>query len=274
MTRPQEPAVRCEEVRVSYNGREVLTSIQLSVHTGEWVGLIGPNGSGKSTLLRRIAGLLNGSGQVEIDGVDPAHVRRHEAARLVALVPQNPVVPEGMSVFDYVALGLTPRLGNWSFPATAESPVVTQVLDELELRELSHRSLATLSGGEFQRAVLGRALAQDTAVLLLDEPTTALDLGHGQEVMELVDQRCRERQAAVLSAMHDLTLAAQFCDRLVLLAKGEIVADGAPWDVLTEERIAAYFEAQANILEGPAGEPVVVPRSRRRFPPAPRVSGD
>ena len=270
----REISLRCDDLHVSYNGREVLSSIQLSVRTGELVGLIGPNGSGKSTLLRRVAGLLSGDGLVDVDGLDPARVRRHEAARIVALVPQNPVVPEGISVFDYVALGLTPRLGNWSFPAVGESPVITEVLKELELRELAHRPLTTLSGGEFQRAVLGRALAQDTGVLLLDEPTTALDLGHGQEVMELVDRRCRDRQAAVLSAMHDLTLAAQFCDRLVLLAQGRIVADGPPWDVLTEERIAAYFAAEASVLEGPAGEPVVVPRSRKRFPPAPRVSGD
>ncbi|MFQ5967450.1 MAG: ABC transporter ATP-binding protein [Acidimicrobiia bacterium] len=255
-------SLRCEAVRASYNGREVLAGVDLAVQPGEWVAVVGPNGSGKSTLLRRIAGIVAGHGSVSVEGQDPGSVSRREAARLVALVPQNPVVPDGISVLDYVGLGRTPHVGSWSLRAPEESPAVRRVLRELDLGDLAHRALSTLSGGEFQRAVLGRALAQETAVLLLDEPTTALDLGHAQEVMELVDGRCRQDGIAVLSAMHDLTLAAQFCDRLMLLADGVIAAEGSAREVITRELLASYFEAEVVILDGPGGEPVVVPRSR------------
>ena len=255
-------SLRCEAVRAGYNGREVLAGVDLAVRPGEWVAVVGPNGSGKSTLLRRVAGLLGGDGNVSVNGRDPNSVSRREAARLVALVPQNPVIPDGISVLEYVGFGRTPYVGSWSFGVPEEAPAVRRVLRELDLAELAHRALSTLSGGELQRAVLGRALAQEAAVLLLDEPTTALDLGHAQDVMELVDGRCRRDGIAVLSAIHDLTLAAQFCDRLMLLAAGAVAAEGSAREVITRELLASHFEAEVVILDGPSGEPVVVPRSR------------
>jgi iron complex transport system ATP-binding protein len=250
----------CEQVRASYNSTEVLHGIDLSVSPGEWVAVIGPNGSGKSTLLRSIAGTASAAGRVTIAGRRLGELSRKEISRAVAMVPQHPVVPPGVSVVDYVLLGRTPHLPPWSFETAADVRVVERVLGELDLNELRDRSLTSLSGGEFQRAVLGRALAQEPQVLLLDEPTTALDVGHAQQVLQLVEERCKAQGLTVLSAMHDLTLAGQFCDRLLLLDQGCVVAEGAAREVLTAELLAAHYDANVVILEGPAGEPVVVPR--------------
>jgi len=262
-------AVSCRDLAVAYNGSPVLRGIDLEVKTGEWVAIVGPNGSGKSTLLRAIAGLMFGAGSVRVVDRDLAGLTRREAAKLVALVPQNPAIPEGTSVLEYVILGRSPYLSVWAFPSPADRAIALWVLGELDMTNLADRPVASLSGGEFQRAVLGRALAQEAPVLLLDEPTTALDLGHAQEVMELVQRRRRLGSPTVIAAMHDLTLAAQFCDRMVLLAEGELVMQGDARSVVTPENLARHFSADVVVLEGPAGEPVVVPRRAPEKDPGP-----
>ncbi len=258
----------CQGVEAAYGSRQVLFGVDLAVQEASWLAIVGPNGSGKSTLLRRIAGLLKGSGTVMVDGLDPGALPRAQASRLVALVPQNPVIPGGMSVLDYILLGRTPHRGAWSFPHTSDHRSVSDVLDDLDLAGLRHRPLTDLSGGELQRAVLGRALAQAAPLLLLDEPTTALDLGHAQEVMELVERRRRTEGTTVVAAMHDLTLAAQYCDRMVLLFEGAVAGEGSAAHVLTAERIDRFFSASVAVMPGPDGETVVVPRGRSRIPPA------
>jgi iron complex transport system ATP-binding protein len=229
----------------------------LSVELGEWVTVIGPNGAGKSTLLRAVAGLVPRLGSVEVGG-EPVLGRR-ELARRVALVPQSPSLPPQMTVAEYVLLGRTPHLGYLAREGAHDRELADAALVRLDLVELAGRRLGTLSGGEQQRAVLARAFAQQAPILLLDEPTNALDVGRGQQALELVDALRRDAGLTVLAAMHDLTLAGQYADRLLLLDRGRIVAAGGVPEVLTPELIARHYGASVRVLRDDEGHPVVVP---------------
>jgi iron complex transport system ATP-binding protein len=249
---------------VRYNGRVAVGGVDLDVGPSEWVALIGPNGAGKSSLLRALAGIVPCEGSVRLGGVETRDLPRREVARSVAVVPQHPVLPEGMRVVDYVLLGRTPHLGYLAAEGPADVAACRHALSRLDADDLVTRRLGTLSGGEQQRVVLARALAQDPSVLLLDEPTTALDIGHGQQVLDLVDQLRVESGLSVLSAVHDLTIAGQYADRLVLMDGGAIVAQGSAAEVLTEELLARFSGARVSVLRGPGGEVVVVPRRTSR----------
>lgn len=254
--------LECRGLRASYDETEVLHGVDLDVGDGEWVVIIGPNGSGKSTLLRVVAGTVPATGEVRVVGGIAAGVSTKRRSRLVAMVPQNPVIPEGMTVLDYVLLGRTPYISSWGTESGSDLRVVRRVLAELDLGSMAGRVLQSLSGGELQRVVLARALAQEAPVLLLDEPTTALDVGHQQQVLELVDRLRQTRSIAVLAAMHDLTLAAQYADRLVLLVGGRAAAAGSAVEVLTSEHLRQHYHAEVAILRGPDGGVVVAPRRR------------
>lgn len=252
--------INCRNLTAGYGPKEVLHHIDLAVAAGEWVALVGPNGSGKSTLLRCIAGVLPFGGDLEIDGQPVGRLSRKERSRLVALVPQQPLIPDDVSVLDYVLLGRTPYISYWGTEGATDMAAAHSVMERLDLEPHADESMSSLSGGERQRGVLGRALAQDAGVLLLDEPTTALDLGHQVQVMQLVDELRRERKIAVLSAVHDLTLAAQYADRLVLLDGGTVVAEGTAEVVLTPELLSRHYQADVSILRDEAGDVVVAPR--------------
>jgi iron complex transport system ATP-binding protein len=247
-------------VTVRYNGRTAVDRVDLDVAASEWVALIGPNGAGKSSLLRALSGTVPFEGSVRLGESDVAAMARRQVARIVAVVPQHPVLPEGMRVADYVLLGRTPHLGYLAAESEADRAAAAAALNRLDGGDLAGRSLGTLSGGERQRVVLARALAQDPEVLLLDEPTAALDIGHGQQVLDLVDELRRERGIAVLAAVHDLTVAGQYADRLVLMDGGRVVAEGSADEVLTEDALGRFSNARVSIMRGPGGEVVVVPR--------------
>jgi iron complex transport system ATP-binding protein len=252
-------AVELRGVSVDLDRRPVLRDLDLTVPGWARLGLIGPNGSGKTTLLRAVAGLVPHRGQVQIGDAPPGSLSRRELARRIALVPQTPAVPAGITVSDYVLLGRTPYIPYLGTETRRDLAIVADVLDHLDLGAFAGRALDSLSGGERQRAVLARALAQQAPVLLLDEPTTGLDVGHQQQVMELVDTLRRDLELTVVSAMHDLTLAGQFADQLVLLDRGRVAAAGPPRAVLTEEVIARHYHASVRVLEDPGGGTVVVP---------------
>ncbi|WP_043961372.1 MULTISPECIES: ABC transporter ATP-binding protein [Micromonospora] len=252
------PAVEVRGLRVSLDGAPILAGVDLTVERGEWVTVIGPNGAGKSTLLRALGGLLPAPGTIRIFGTPSEALRRRERARVVATVAQSPVVPAGMTVFDYVLLGRSPYVPPLGRESAADLAAVRDVLDRLDLSGFGRRELATLSGGERQRVFLARALAQGATLLLLDEPTSALDIGHQQEVLELVDQLRREHGLTVLATMHDLSLAGEYADRMVLLAAGRVAAAGPPRDVLTEDLLATHYRASVRVLPGEHG-PLVVP---------------
>ncbi len=258
MTVPTGPAVRVRGLAVSLDGAEILRGVDVEVAAGEWVIVIGPNGAGKSTLLRAIVGLVPSAGDVRLFGRDARRMRRRERARLVATVPQQPVVPPGMTVFDYTLLGRTPHLRPLGRESAADLAVATRVLQRLDLTEFADRELSTLSGGERPRVLLARALAQEAPLLLLDEPTTALDVGHQQEVLELVDELRRAGGLSVLETLHALSLAGGYADRMVLLAAGRVVAAGPAASVLTEELLATHYRARVRVVPGDHG-PLVVP---------------
>jgi iron complex transport system ATP-binding protein len=236
----------------------VLDGVGLSVPVGGWLAVIGPNGAGKTTLLRCLLGFHPYEGEVRLDGTPLAGLPRRRRAQLMAYAPQSPVLPEGISTRDYVALGRTPHRPLLAGPRAADQRVVDEVMGRLELAGLADRPLATLSGGEQQRAVLARALAQQPRVLLLDEPTASLDLGHAQQVLDLVDRLRRQDGLTVVTTLHDLTLAGQYCDRLALLSGGRLVAEGPPAQVLTTEALRTHYGARAQVVAGPAG-PAVLP---------------
>ena len=247
-----------KHLKVRLGGVEILHGIDLTVSTGEWVTVIGPNGAGKSTLLRAIGGGHPYSGTVAIDGTLTSDLSRRRRAQLVATVAQQPVVPPGMLVLDYVLLGRTPYVPMLGRESAGDVAIVEQTLRQLNLVRFARRPLETLSGGEQQRVFLARVLAQGAPLLLLDEPTSALDIGHQQEVLDLVDTLRREHGLTVLATMHDLSIAGEYADRMVLLADGAVVAAGAPAEVLTEEILAKHYRARVRVIAGEFG-PIVVP---------------
>lgn len=226
----------------------LLTGVDLTVDVGEWVGLIGPNGAGKTTLLHAVTGIVDSFGATTVGGDDLSDLSALHRARRVALVPQRPVVPPGMDAFTYVLLGRTPHLTYFASEGKHDVDIAAAAMVELGMGDFMDRDIATLSGGELQRVVLARALAQETEILLLDEPTSALDVGNQQQVLEVIDGLRRARGLTVLSAIHDLTLAAQFCDRLALLSEGKLVSSGSPSQVLTEDTIRVHYDANVNVV--------------------------
>jgi iron complex transport system ATP-binding protein len=255
-------AVTLDALAVDLGGAPVLRGVSAAVAAGEWVGLIGPNGAGKSTLLRAAAGLLPYGGSISLAGEEVAVLKRREVARRLAFVPQAPLLPPGMRVDEYVLLGRTAHLGPFGYESAADLAAAGRALARLDLGSFARRRLQTLSGGEQQRAVLCRALVQDAPLLLLDEPTTSLDLGRQQQALELVAALREQRALTVISAMHDITLAAQYADRLLLLAGGRLVADGPPAEIATAERVAEHYGAEVRVV-GEGGSLAVVPVRRQ-----------
>jgi iron complex transport system ATP-binding protein len=238
----------------------VVSSVDETLSAGEWLCLIGPNGAGKSSLLRALAGLVNFSGSVQLDGGEIRGLSARELARQVAFVPQEPVLPDDMSVTDYVMLGRNPYISTFGRESAHDRDVVAGLITELSLAVYARRMLGTLSGGERQRVVIARALAQEAPVLLLDEPTSALDLGHQQHALELVDRLRRAKNLIVVSAMHDLTLAGLYSDRLLLLHQGVGVARGSAREVLRSETLAEFYGVSARVIHEQDGTVVVVPQ--------------
>ena len=255
-------ALRLDDVSVSLGGRRVVDGVSLEVAEGEWAVVIGPNGAGKTTLLRAIAGLVPYDGTIELLGSLSSSLGRRQRARLLAVVPQLPATPPWLTVAEYVLLGRTPYLGALSRESKSDLDAAARAIARLDLDAYTDRLLGTLSGGERQRVVVARALAQEAPLVLLDEPTSALDLGHQQQALELLDELRGTVGLTLVAAMHDLTLAAQYADRMVLLVEGRVVADGVPEDVLTEAAIEEHYGALTDVV--PVGDRVaVIPRRRR-----------
>ncbi|TML94890.1 MAG: ABC transporter ATP-binding protein [Actinobacteria bacterium] len=255
-------ALTLERVSVTLGGARVLSGLSAEVEGGEWVAVIGPNGAGKTTALRAVAGLVPYEGRVRVLEDDAHALARKHLARRVALVPQVPLIPGDITVRAYVLLGRTPHLGYFGTERRKDHHAVDAALAQLDLVAFAGRRLDTLSGGERQRATLARALAQDAPVLLLDEPTAALDMGRQQQVLEIVDELRTSRGLTVVSTMHDLTLAGQYADRLLLVDGGRLVAAGPPDDVLTRALITEHYGAEVEVVDAPGSGFVVVPVRR------------
>lgn len=247
-----------KNLSVSIDDKEIVKDISLSISSGEWLCIIGPNGAGKSTLLRTLAGILPSHGELTIDGSDLRSLSIRDRACWIAYVAQEPVMPRGMKVFDYVMLGRTAHLKLLASESPKDIEMTNLVIAELGLTEFAQRDVATMSGGERQRVAIARALAQASPIVLLDEPTTALDVGYQQEVLELIDRLRKEQKIAVISTMHDLTVSGLYPDELMLMARGECQQVGDARSVLTAENIAEHYNATVRIIEDELGL-IVVP---------------
>lgn len=252
------PAVYAADLMVRAGKTVLVGPTEFTVGAGDWINVIGPNGAGKSTLLRAIAGLAAHSGRLDIDGVSLVDLDLRARSRRIGFVPQQPTMPNGMTVAQYVLLGRSPHVGRFGSESATDLEQLDTALEQLDLGPLADRTVETLSGGERQRASIARALAQEPTLLLLDEPTSALDVGHQQEVLELIDELRHRLGLTVVSTMHDLTLAAQYGDHLVLLAGGRIVAEGPPIQVLTGLQLHQHYGASVDVIYH-RGHPVVVP---------------
>ncbi len=256
-------AIAVRDLAVDLDRTPILRGVSCSVGSGGWLALIGPNGAGKTTLLRTVAGLLPHRGEVLLDGAATGSLSGRDRARLIAYVPQEPVLPPDMTVAEYVLLGRTPYLRYLAGPGRSDHEAAARAAVRLGVSRFADRRLASLSGGERKRVVLARALAQDPKVLLLDEPTSSLDIGHQQQVLDLVDELRKTGGLTVLSTLHDLTAAGQYADELVLLHEGRIEATGTAASVLTEERIARVYAAHVAVSTDEGGTVVTPVRDRR-----------
>ena len=260
--------LNCEGLGLRLGGTSVLTALDLEAKSGEWIVLLGPNGAGKSSALRALSGSLRASrrvvveGSVTIDGVPIDKLSKRAIGRLIAVVPQSPVFPVGVSTYHYVMLGRTPHLGMFASPGRHDQEVVEELFVRLDLCAFRDRSVVSLSGGERQRAVIARALAQEAPVLVLDEPTSALDVGHQQQVLELVDRLREEHGLVVISSMHDLSLAGQYAHQIVLLDAGSVLIHGSPRRVLDPDALRKLYNAHLHAVDLPSGHIAVLPVRR------------
>ncbi len=249
-------------LQVELDHQTIVNNIDVEVAVGQWVCIIGPNGAGKSSLLKALAGIIPSTGEILIDGSNVRDLSERDRACWIAYVAQEPVMPAGMRVFDYVLLGRTAHLKMLATESPKDLEIAHFVISELDLADFIDRDVATLSGGERQRVAIARALAQASPIILLDEPTTALDVGYQQEVLELIDKLRKEKKIAVISTMHDLTVSGLYPDRLMLLAEGSVVVSGSAESVLTPENIARHYGAKVTVIDHESG-PVVIPERHK-----------
>jgi len=246
---------------VTYNGHDILNEISLRVAPGSIMAVIGPNGAGKTTLVRTISGVLAPrQGRIFVDGVDLAGLSAAQRARYLAVVPQARQLPTAFTVQQSVLLGRTPYLGWLGRTKAIDHQLVEMALEHTRLTALSERRVGELSGGEQQRVLLARALAQDTPILLLDEPTTHLDLEHQSSFFNLVHKLTADKRLAVLLVLHDLNLAGLYADQVALLVDGRIQTTGTPQQVLTESNIRAVYNVPVDVIPHPEyGTPLILP---------------
>jgi iron complex transport system ATP-binding protein len=246
-----------DTVSVNYGSGPVVRDVTVEAVAGEWLAIVGPNGAGKSSLLRTVVAAVDFTGSVLVDGRSAASMSDKERAQLVAYVSQRPVYPQGMTVFDYVLLGRTPYMGTLASESPDDISFVWDALETLRLEPFAGRDVATLSGGETQRVSLARVIAQRTKVLVLDEATASLDVSAQHEVLETIDALRVSHDMTVVSAIHDLTAAAQFCSTVAIMEHGTLRSHGPPVDVLTEAVLQDVFDPSIRVLEVD-GDPVIV----------------
>ncbi|MBI5301250.1 MAG: heme ABC transporter ATP-binding protein [Chloroflexi bacterium] len=247
--------LRAEDVEFSYNHKPILDGVSMQVEPGEMVGLVGPNGAGKSTLIKLLSRVLTPQrGHVWLDGQTLDQLAPDLVARRVAVVPQMFDVPNGFTAFEIVMMGRTPHLGWLKSESARDVEIAREAMRATGTWALANRMMHQLSGGERQRVIIARALAQEPRVLLLDEPTAHLDVTHQIEVMEITRRLKHARALAILGVFHDLNLATQYCDRIVLLKEGRVFAAGKPSDVITSEILRAVYGIEMCVFPHPRNQ--------------------
>ncbi len=249
------------QVTFSFNGTPVLDQVDLRLEAGKMIGVIGPNGAGKSTLVRLLSrSLTPADGRIWLNGHNLNQWRPAELARVLAVVPQDPELPPAFTAWEMVLMGRTPYLGWMGHESEHDRAAARRAMEETHIWHLADRFIGQLSGGERQRVVIARALVQEPRVLLLDEPTAHLDISYQVEILSLIVRLVKERRLAALAIFHDLNLAAQYCDELVLLSRGQVVAQGAPGQVLTLSLLRQVYGTEVVVVPHPQnGLPTVLP---------------
>jgi iron complex transport system ATP-binding protein len=269
---PDVAVLNAKDLTLQYDQRRVVEDLTAELPEGKVTMIVGANACGKSTLLRGLSRLLKpAGGAVTLDGKDIHSRPAKELARILGLLPQHPTAPDGILVRDLVGRGRYPHQGFFRSWSTADDLAVQSALEATETLELAERNVDELSGGQRQRVWIAMALAQDTEVLLLDEPTTYLDLAHQVEVLDLITDLNRQRGTTVAIVLHDLNLAARYADHVIAMKGGRIVAEGTAADVVTEDLVRDVFGLDARVLPDPiSGTPLIIPLGRHhvRFPKA------
>ncbi|MBE9482677.1 MAG: ABC transporter ATP-binding protein [Chloroflexi bacterium] len=249
-----------QNVEVAYGHTVVVKDVTFQVMPGEMVGLIGPNGSGKSTIIKAISRVISlRSGKIFLDGKDVFKMRRGDLARLVGVVPQMSILPSVFTAFEIVLMGRNPHLGLLQYESAKDMAITWQAMERTATQTLAERIVCELSGGEIQRVVVARALAQEPKSILLDEPTANLDIKHQIEILDLIKKLCLENNLMVVIALHDLNLASQYCDRLILINNGTVHAQGTPMEVINSQNIKEVYGTDGCVYTHPVnGLPAVL----------------
>lgn len=258
------PILKAEGIEAGYGQRAILSQLDLTIPPGEITAIVGANACGKSTLLRCLSRLLRPeAGQVVLDGRSVRQIPTRDLARQLGLLPQSPIAPDGITVADLVSHGRHPHQGLLSRWSHDDDLAVARALEATQTADLADRDVDALSGGQRQRVWIAMALAQDTDILLLDEPTTFLDIAHQVEVLDLLVDLNQSRGTTIAMVLHDLNLAARYADHLVALRDGRVHAAGRPTEILTETLVAEVFGLRCAIMEDPtSGKPMMLPMGR------------
>ena len=241
-----------QNVWLAYGSKVVVRDITFKVMPGEIVGLIGPNGCGKSTIIRALSRIIPlRSGKIFLDGKDISRLPRQELARLLGVVPQMPLLPNAFTAFEIVLMGRNPHLGLFQYEGEKDLAIAWRAMERTATQSLAQRRIGELSGGEIQRIVIARVLAQEPKSILLDEPTANLDISHQVEILDLIKNLCLTNKLTVVIALHDLNLAAQYCDRLLLINNGRVHAEGTPREVINPQNIKEVYGADGCVYTHP-----------------------
>ena len=254
-------AIKINNLNFNYGDKQILKNMKLEIKKGKLTGILGPNGCGKSTLLKNILGYIGKENEnnIEILGKKSKNYTHKEKSRIMALVPQKSNLMSSMSVLDFVTVGRLPHLKNsWEGYSKKDIDFVNEILEKLGLKKFSSRIALSLSGGEFQMVLLARALIQEPKILLLDEPTSSLDLNHAMDLMSTVKKLVENLNITGVVVLHDLNLASIFCDEIVLMKTGKLVYKGIPKEVLTEKKIKEIYNLDCKVIYN-EGKPYVIP---------------
>ena len=255
--------IEMRNVTLGYGEIDVVKEVTLAVKPGEMIGLVGPNGSGKSTIIKSLSRIITPHlGRVLVNGRDIDSIPRRELSLMVGVVPQTPLLPSAYTAFEIVLMGRNPHLGLFQYESKHDLEIAWWAMEKTSTQHLAERRVGELSGGEIQSVIIARVLAQETEIVLLDEPTANLDIGRQIEVLNLIKGLCRqENKLTAVVALHDLNLASHYCDRLVLIHNGRIHAEGRPATVITAENIKDVYGSGSYVHTHPlSGLPAVLPR--------------
>jgi len=256
-----EYEISLKEVSLAYGDSEVIHRVSFAINRGAFIGLVGPNGSGKSTLIKSLSRILEPTyGHILLRGQNVRNMKQKDLARLLSVVPQNAVLPSLFTAFEIVLMGRNPHKGFLSYEDEKDLAMVRDAMEKTDTWRFCDRCIHELSGGEIQSVVIARALTQDTDIIVLDEPTAALDVARQIEILNFLRGHCKERDKTIIAAIHDLNLAAHYCDRLILLKKGAVFIDDVPSRVITNENLATVYGCGSYVYPHPlSGLPAVLP---------------